>query len=574
MFRQTQGGAVRNWFDDLDPKSVNSFEELSQKFLEEFSQQKRYAKDPTEIHGIKRRQNEGLQAFMDRFKSDSSHIKGVPPVLRISAFMHGHGHPELAKKLNDKIPKMVDEMFERVRAFIRGELVAGSAEMSHPTQCDKGNTRLVWSGGQDKARNKNRPREHIEEVVALGKLAHLLKDIHRSNQRNGSQGRNGVKVINMMNDGRNYKRSYEREGSGLTEELTFPAIPQNSLMNEPIILEGMIEGHQGIVTMETSKEALWECRQLEKTQDSWKETQWRQHMEQMSRIREQTILRGRNNPGLRPDKEPMLPEKERGKGLGGTAVLRFVMEHQLKAYPLAELVVHKISPLTPYRRQALKEKVFNWLKEGTIRKVQHPEWITNATLIKLANGAWQVQVDYSSLNRVCAKDIMVEDDKEKTGFHTEEGVYCFTHMPKGLKNSAATLQRMVEKVLADQKVQNVELYLEEIAVKSKDEQSLIEDVEETLNKLKWVNMKINLNESTLEIKEGRFLDYTITENGIRPDPAKVQAIMKSHTPRGSDQIRHLSLQLASIGMFIPKLAELMLPIRKVRQNLDMAEGPN
>ncbi|GKB66820.1 reverse transcriptase domain-containing protein, partial [Tanacetum coccineum] len=108
------GGAARNWFDDLDPKSVDSFEELSQKFLEEFSQQKKYAKDPTEIHGIKRRKNEGLQAFMDQFMSESSHIKGVPPVLRISAFMHGHGHPELAKKLNYKIPKTMDEMFERV----------------------------------------------------------------------------------------------------------------------------------------------------------------------------------------------------------------------------------------------------------------------------------------------------------------------------------------------------------------------------------------------------------------------------------------------------------------------------
>ncbi|GKE25847.1 reverse transcriptase domain-containing protein, partial [Tanacetum coccineum] len=57
MFFQTLGGAARNWFDDLNPKSVDSFEELIQKFLEEFSQQKRYAKDPTEIHGIKRRQN-------------------------------------------------------------------------------------------------------------------------------------------------------------------------------------------------------------------------------------------------------------------------------------------------------------------------------------------------------------------------------------------------------------------------------------------------------------------------------------------------------------------------------------
>ncbi|GJR55429.1 reverse transcriptase domain-containing protein [Tanacetum coccineum] len=131
MFCQTLGGAARNWFDDLDPKSVDSFEELSQK-LEEFSQQKRYAKDPTEIYGIKRRQNEGLHAFKNRSKSESSHINGVPPVLRISAFMHGHGHPELAKKLNDKIPKTVDEMFKRVRDFIRGEVVAGSAEMVRP----------------------------------------------------------------------------------------------------------------------------------------------------------------------------------------------------------------------------------------------------------------------------------------------------------------------------------------------------------------------------------------------------------------------------------------------------------
>ncbi|GKA25251.1 reverse transcriptase domain-containing protein [Tanacetum coccineum] len=135
------GGAARNWFDDLDPKSVDSFEELCQKFLEEFSQQKRYAKYPTEIHGIKRRQNEGLQAFMDRFKSESSHIKGVPPVLRISAFIHGHGYSELAKKLDDKIPKTVDEMFERVRAFIRGEVAAGSAEMVRPSQGDKGYVR-------------------------------------------------------------------------------------------------------------------------------------------------------------------------------------------------------------------------------------------------------------------------------------------------------------------------------------------------------------------------------------------------------------------------------------------------
>nr|GEX54570.1 reverse transcriptase domain-containing protein [Tanacetum cinerariifolium] len=112
-----------------------------------------------EIHNIKRRQNEGLKAFMDRFKSKSSYIKGVPPVLRISAFMYGHGYPELAKKLNDKIPKMVDDMFERVRPFIKGEVAKCSVEMVHPSQWDKGNVHPTWSGGPKKARNRGGPRE-------------------------------------------------------------------------------------------------------------------------------------------------------------------------------------------------------------------------------------------------------------------------------------------------------------------------------------------------------------------------------------------------------------------------------
>ncbi|GKB79649.1 hypothetical protein Tco_0946544 [Tanacetum coccineum] len=47
----------------------------------------------------------------------------------------------------------------------------------------------------------------------------------------------------MINGGRNRKRPYEVERSGFTEELTFPVIPRNRLTNEPIILEGMIEGH-------------------------------------------------------------------------------------------------------------------------------------------------------------------------------------------------------------------------------------------------------------------------------------------------------------------------------------------
>ncbi|GJZ07611.1 hypothetical protein Tco_0541404 [Tanacetum coccineum] len=180
--------------------------------------------------------------------------------------------------LNDKIPKTVDEMFKRVRAFIRGEVVAASVEMVRPSQGDKGYVRLAWPGMSKKARNRDtftpliktpkkilamesvsfpeplpligtlekqnlnklcdyhEDRGHntndcyqlknkIEEVVASGKLAHLVKGIRQNNQQNGNQERNGVKIINMIREEGNRKRPFEEGRSSLMNELTFPTIP-------------------------------------------------------------------------------------------------------------------------------------------------------------------------------------------------------------------------------------------------------------------------------------------------------------------------------------------------------------
>ncbi|GJV74225.1 hypothetical protein Tco_1494220 [Tanacetum coccineum] len=138
---------------------------------------------------------------------------------------------------------------------------------------------------------------------------------------------------------------------------------------------------------------------------------------------------------------------------------------------------------------------------------------------------------------------MAEGDEEKTGFHTEEG-------------------RMMEKVLADQRGRNVETYLEEIVIKSKSELGLVQDVKETLRKLKRLNIKIDLTMSSFGVKEGRFLGHMVTEEGLRADPGRIQAIILSPTPRSPNQIRSLFLQLTDISKFIPKLAELKHPIRK------------
>ncbi|GKA43517.1 reverse transcriptase domain-containing protein [Tanacetum coccineum] len=163
---------------------------------------------------------------------------------------------------------------------------------------------------------------------------------------------------------------------------------------------------------------------------------------------------------------------------------------------------------------------------------------------------------------------MAKEDEEKSEFHKEEGVYCFTHMPKELKNSAATLQRMMEKVLTDQRGRNVEIYLEEIVIKSKSEPDLVQDVKETLIKLKRVNIKIDQAMSSFEVMEGRFLGYIVTDEGLRADPGIIQAIILSLTPKSPNQIRSLFLQLTAISKFILKLAELKHPLREAQTRME------
>ncbi|GJS56186.1 reverse transcriptase domain-containing protein [Tanacetum coccineum] len=106
MFNSTLIGSARVWFDKLLPESIDNYEMLRKTFMGNYSQQKKYIKDPVKIHHIKQREGETTEAFMERFKTESMHVSGAPECMRISGFMHGITNPDLIKKLNDNnLPK-------------------------------------------------------------------------------------------------------------------------------------------------------------------------------------------------------------------------------------------------------------------------------------------------------------------------------------------------------------------------------------------------------------------------------------------------------------------------------------
>ncbi|GKC40746.1 reverse transcriptase domain-containing protein [Tanacetum coccineum] len=114
------------WFDDLPPESIDSYDDLKKAFLANFLQQKKFIKDPLEIHHIKQREGESTEDFVQRFKAESKHVKGAPECMRISGFMHGITNPELFKGLHDSIPKSLDVMMRVTTSFLREEVAASN----------------------------------------------------------------------------------------------------------------------------------------------------------------------------------------------------------------------------------------------------------------------------------------------------------------------------------------------------------------------------------------------------------------------------------------------------------------
>nr|GEU88536.1 cysteamine dioxygenase [Tanacetum cinerariifolium] len=365
----------------------------------EFSQHKRYAKDPNEIHSIKRRPNEVLQAFIDRFNSEISHIKCMTPVLRIFAFMHDHGQPELAKKLNKKIPKIVDGMLKRVRAFIRAEVATGSGEIVRVPQRDKG----------------------VVQIRCYDRGIQGPKDLYNC----------GSSLETM------YEHCFRSFGAHTRSKLKKSSAHLVRFSGESYHPLGLVDlrvtmGEPGRSKAVLSEFAIVKCRSP------------------CNIILGRTWMRGHEMPVTINDK----------LAVGCKQKLVEIIQRNVDVFSWTSVVD---------QRRVVKEKVFEWLKARIIRRVKYPGWATNSIPINKR----------------------MELSKRKTAFNTKEGLYCHTHMPKGLKNSEATYQRMMDK-----------------------------DVEETLRKLQRVNIKLNPIECTFRMEEGKFLGYTVTIDGINDDQKK------------------------------------------------------
>ena len=154
---------------------------------------------------------------------------------------------------------------------------------------------------------------------------------------------------------------------------------------------------------------------------------------------------------------------------------------------------------------------------------------------------------------------MEEVDQEKTSFVTSQGLFCYKVMPFGLKNAGATYQRLMNKMFAHQIGRNVQVYVDDMLVKSLRKDDHLDNFRETFDTLRLYNMKLNPNKYAFEVTAGKFLGFMVSQRGIEINLEKIWTIMELELPKTIKEVQSLNNKITSLNRFVSKAKDKCLP---------------
>ena len=151
------------------------------------------------------------------------------------------------------------------------------------------------------------------------------------------------------------------------------------------------------------------------------------------------------------------------------------------------------------------------------------------------------------------------DDQEKTSFVNPVGNYHYKVMSFGLKNAGSTYQRMMTKMFESQMGKNIEVYIDDMVVKSKIVSEHIRDLADIFKILRGHKLRLNASKCSFGVGSGKFLSYMVTRRGIEVNPDQVRAINNLQPPRNPKEVQKLTGMTAALNRFISRSADRCRP---------------
>ena len=237
----------------------------------------------------------------------------------------------------------------------------------------------------------------------------------------------------------------------------------------------------------------------------------------------------------------------------------------------------------------VRQEIDRMLNEGVISPVTEPtSWCSGIVVVPKQNGSIRFCGDLTQLNKSVQREIhpmalvdeslakladskiskldarsgfwqipLAEESKHYTTFITPFGRYCFNRLPFGISSASDIFQRTISKILGD--MDGVIAHMDDILVHAKDQASHDQRLREAMKRLQEAGL--TLNEKCEFSKDSiRFLGHIIDSSGIRPDPAKLDAINRFPPPTNITELQRFLGMANQQAKFMPNLASVTAPL--------------
>ncbi|CAJ2647353.1 unnamed protein product [Trifolium pratense] len=612
IFPTTLRKGAMAWYHSLPPRSIVSWMDLSDQFRKHFTASRKQPKTEAVLDAIFQGDNESLRSFIERFNKEAVQVETTDDMKKYLLQRGLRPNTDFAKAVGIEKPRTFSDLLLKSQPYIQYEEQQaadaaryGRAGNSQPAP--RSNAEQSSRGGG--RRRGERPREprgppstfsnytplskSQEEIWKECNSAEFTKaGIKFPRQQPTKPGQDkSRRVFNASSKGNEYIGQLpEPKKSKAAASLPLPEISSIDLDSRFSKQESKDEKKLR-KEMKEDDEASQEHRRpvpdgefelMPFGEDPNRAVKIGTGLPELARKQLEACLKENADlfawhasemPGLDPN----------------------VACHQLTIDPAALPVVQRRRRQSPEKSEAAEKCVKDLLEANFISEARYTTWLSNVVLVKKSNGKWRMCCDYTDLNRACPKDSyplpcidrlvdnssgfkllsfmdaysgynqipMAVADREKTAFMTESGNYYYKVMPFGLKNAGATYQRMMNKVFRGQIGDMLEVYMDDMIVKSPEELDHVLHLRKVFEQARKHNMRFNPEKCTFGVRAGKFLGFYLTERGIEANPDKCRAFAELPTPSDKKSIQTLNGMLTSLSRFVSKSAQHALPFFKL-----------
>ena len=276
--------------------------------------------------------------------------------------------------------------------------------------------------------------------------------------------------------------------------------------------------------------------------------------------------------------------------------------HEVKSHrPNVKMRIETEGPPVAQRsRKLFGEKLkaakleFDKLLAQGILIPSNSSWAAPITMVKKSDGSWRPCGDYRQLNNITKADKyplprihdlidsiqspkmfsrldlsqayhqipIAAEDRHKTAVITPFGLFEYTHMPFGLKNSSQVFQRFMDNVLRNTQTFCIN-YVDDILIFSNNEFDHKTHIKIITEKLTEAGLAVNQTKCLFSVKEVDFLGFRLTQNGSAPKLERIEAIRNMKIPKDVKQLKQFIGTINYYRHMISNLSQLLSPLHNL-----------